>query len=93
MELFLALFDQHGVEGAIAITGHLQLDIPVNRAHRLAAFAIAGVAGVLAIARVLGIAQVSGHLSIKGSFGDTLSQLFEQAALAEDVFRTGAAGQ
>ena len=90
---FSPFLDQLRFKAAVAISRDLQRYVSVNGAHRLGTFAIAGVAGVLAVSGMFGVAQVGRHLGFPGPFGQALGQLLEQTALAEDIVRAGAARQ
>ena len=67
----LVLGDQRRVEAAGAVAGYLQLDLAGSGRHRLAAVAVAAVAG-------LTVDQVMVHFGVQSPLGQRLLQLVEQ---------------
>ena len=78
-------------EGAIAVTGHLKLDVTVYRANGLGTLAIARISGVLTMGCMFGIAEMGVHFRVEDALGDTFGQLLEQTTFAEIIFEAGAA--
>jgi len=79
-EATLPLLHDDRLEGALTITGHLEVDLARGVGQdRLAPGAVADVAGVpLARGPVLLVAEVLGHLLVQGRLQDGLGELLQQ---------------
>ena len=83
----LVLGDQLRIEARLPVARHLQLDLAGVGRHRLAAIAVAAVAGpVLAD-------EVMVHLGVQRPLGQRLLQIVEQAVRVERRLRIGAGQQ
>jgi hypothetical protein len=78
----LPLRDDLGLEAAIPVAGHLDLDRPDLGQHRLRAAPVTGVPAVTALGVVLAVAEVIGELALERGLHQPLPELCEQPAFA-----------
>ena len=88
-QALLPLLDDLRLEGAVAVAGHGYLHRADVGQHGLGAFAVAGVAAVLAGRIMLVIAEVVGDLALQGGLQQPLGQLLQQPALAGQLQTLG----
>ena len=81
----LVLGNQLRLEAALAVAGHLDRQRAELALERLAAAAVAGVAGRVGHRRMPVVAEVLGHLGVQRLLHQQLGQLLEQAVLADQV--------
>ncbi|MDQ1064589.1 hypothetical protein QFZ32_000028 [Streptomyces canus] len=88
-QALLPLLDDLWFEGAVAVAGHDYLHRSDISQDGLGAFAVAGIAAVLASRVVLVIAEVIGDLALQGGLQQPLGQLLEQPALTGQLQTLG----
>jgi hypothetical protein len=77
LQAALALFHQLGLEAAVAVSGHDEVERPTHRLHRLVSRTVASVAIRCAVAHVRGIAEVGRQLRVQRSFHKPLRQVLQ----------------
>ncbi|GAA1143775.1 hypothetical protein GCM10009577_79670 [Streptomyces javensis] len=88
-QTLLPLLDNLRLEGAVAVAGHGYLHRSDIGQDCLGAFAVAGVAAVLARRVVLVIAEVVGDFTLQGGLQQPLGQLLQQPALTSQLQTPG----
>lgn len=81
----LTLAHQLGVEAAVAVAGHVELDRADLGDHRLGAGPVAGVPSVAPGRVVAGVAEMLVHLRFQAGLEDLLGQIVEQPARAHEL--------
>jgi hypothetical protein len=75
------------LKAGVAITGDINGQLAKVAFEGLFAFAVAGIASGVGHAGIFGVTQVLGHLGFQSALHKALGKLFEQAVLANKVFR------
>ena len=87
------LGNQLRLEGALAVSGHLNRQFVKLTLQGLPALAVAGVSGQILDRLILAMTEVIGHLGFQCFLNQKLRDLLEQPAFANQVFRLSVVSQ